>query len=344
MDAGNLNLYIYIMFSFAWSILRFQSGFKPLTMNRDPLLQIVDSVLTLTTREVATNIGVAAFIAGDIDSVLNRFTVQSLTHAKDDKKTPHHEVLIVELIDTDAAPSESRHLLILERNSSEVKSVDPSPPGALVKSFKEAPAAIFASLSRSKDRLGYQAVKDKDSESTSLQLPLMDAASLAFAGVARASTHSFSPVYMALDTFRGGKGLELYAKSIRNIRQIRPLGLSFFDLVMLADSIHDHQPHYSSLERQCFWYARTICIIVEQEYRCLEVITGPSSSFGESVGDSMHPTDYLPDLSGRVKGVLVSAPDEISESDLVANLVANFKKVLADKREEVSFRIVHLEC
>ena len=93
-----------------------------------PLLQIIDSVLTLTTHEVNINIGVAAYISDDIVTVLNQFMVKSITHAKDNKKMPHHEVLIVELIDTDAALSESgRHLLILERNSSEVNSQVLSP-------------------------------------------------------------------------------------------------------------------------------------------------------------------------------------------------------------------------
>jgi hypothetical protein len=292
-------------------------------MNPDPLVQMIDSSLTLSTQEVVRDIGLVAFTSSDHESVLNRFKVCSISHCKDDRKLPHHEVLLIKLTDTQATSSSGTYLLVLERTASHVKSVDH--------------ANFSVSRSRSKERLGYQAIIDTDPLSaTSLQLPLVDASALAFTGGARASTHSISPTYSAIDTFRGGKNVSQYAKSIRNLRQIEPSGLSFFDLVILADSLHDREPNYSALGTQCFWYASTICNIVEQEYPCAKIITGPSSSAGGSV-NSIHRSDYLPDMSGRVMGVLVSRPE------VEPDLVESFRKHLDAKRVYVSFTFVHPE-
>jgi hypothetical protein len=303
---------------------------KIYTNTRDTLLQIIDSNLTMSTREVLRDIGFIAFTADDYEVILNRFEVRSISHCKDDQRMPHHEFLIVELIDKQN-DSES-HFLILERTSSEVRSDDP--PGGIVKNLKE--SQIFKSLSRSTERLSlYQAPNDTDS---SLQLPLLDASTLAFTGASRASSYSISPIYLANDTFRGGESVESYAKSTRNVRQITPSGFSFFDLVVLANSIHEQEPNYSILGTQCFWFASLICNIVEQEYVCSDIITGPSSSSGGSVGNPIRPTDYLPDISGRVKGVLITRPDIEATQDLVAK----FRECLAFQRESVSLLLIIL--
>jgi hypothetical protein len=93
------------------------------TNTRDTLLQIINSTLTMTTREVIRDIGFIVFTSDNLEKVLNRFQVQSILHCKN-----------------------------------------------------------FL-LSRSTERLGYQAVNDTDS---SLQLPLVDVAALIFTGAARA--------------------------------------------------------------------------------------------------------------------------------------------------------------
>ena len=133
--------------------------------------------------------------------------------------------------------------------------------------------------------------------------------------------------------------MELYAQTICNLYQIKPSGLSFFELIILADSIHDQ--NYSMLGTQCFWYVSIICNIVEQEYTCPKIVTGPSSLSGGLVGNSIYLNDYLPDMSGTVKEFLVSRPDNKVASDL---LHVKFKKHLAAKQEDVSFTIVYPEC
>lgn len=126
----------------------------------------------------------------------------------------------------------------------------------------------------------------------------------------------------------------LYADSIRNLRQILPTGLSFFELVVLADALHEQEPDYTALGTQCFWFASTVCQVVEQQYHCTEIVTGPTSPSEIST----RPNNYLPDVSGRVGGVLISKPEDLS------GMVESFKVHLAEKREQVSYSIFHPEC
>ena len=162
------------------------------------------------------------------------------------------------------------------------------------------------------------------------QRPLLDASALASTASEHGSSHPISSTYLAIDMFRGGKNLELYVKSLHNIQQIQPSNLSFFDFAMLTDSIHDHEPNYSALSTNCFWYAKMICDVVIHMYAC-EIVTGPFGGFG---GASIYQNDYLPDISGRVLGVLISRPD--NEVPSKSDLVEKCRKNLAAKRGEVS--------
>jgi hypothetical protein len=291
---------------------------------RSTLLQIVDSSLTLSTREVLRDICFAAIHTSDLEDALSRFQVHSITHCKDALRMPHHELLLIELTDTSAElGGTERFLMILERTESSIRSDIPR------RLFQ---ATALSSLSSPRELLGYQSLNNSASASTA-SLSLADAATMALSAAACASTPQSSPTYFANDTVRGGRNVELYANSVRNVRQILPLGLSFFELVVLADSLHEQEPNYTALGKQCFWFASTICQVVEQEYGCDEVVTGPSSSSKERI----HANDYLPDISGRVGGLLVSRP-EISPG-----LVANFREHLNTKREEVSSNSIRPE-
>lgn len=298
----------------------------PTVIERDSLLQIIDSSLTFTTRDIVRDISVAAFTAKASDEkVLKRFMVRSISHCKDDSQLPNHEILIIELIDTNSLET---YLSILERTPSDVTTVGHSSQGGIAKSFKEVQSSISASLTSSRERSGYHTLNDPDSAPP--LHPIVDATTLAFTGVARASMYSVSPVYLANDTFRFGKTLELYVKSLRNIYQIIPLELSFFDFAVLADSIHIEEPNYSSLGTQCYWFASTICNIVEKSYVSTKIITAPTPS-SSSAGPISERNDYLPPLSGRAMGLLVTSPD-----DAAADLVEKFKKNLDKIKKEVS--------
>jgi hypothetical protein len=105
----------------------------------------------------------------------------------------------------------------------------------------------------------------------------------------------------------------------QNARQIKPNNLKFFELVVLAQAVHDFAPHYSHLGRNCYWFCNImIDAIIE--------IFGLDDSI--SPEDSARETQYMPidphqsTISGRWKGWKVShtAPEDLSR------IVYDFKK------------------
>jgi len=289
----------------------------------DSLLQIIDSPIVFTTRELVSSFGVMAHTSGKTDDILNRFMVSSITQCKDESRIPHHEMLVVSLVDTKPNANDELYLTILERTCSNTRSSGPPTPNPHT--------SIASRFSRSRERLGYRALNDTDLESTS-QLSLLDTSVLASASSVHLSTQSILPSYLATDTIRGGRAIESYAQSIHNIRQVEPTNLSFFDLIVLADTLHNHEPNYSSLGSNCFWFAQTICNVVENMYYC-NIIKGGSEGLPAGVSR----TNYLPDVSGRVQGLLVSRPDNDTPA-----LVTKFRERLAETYDDVSF--LHHKC
>jgi hypothetical protein len=112
----------------------------------------------------------------------------SITHCKDTKKMPNHELLLVEVLDTKRSTPEA-HILVLERSaSSNIKFDGPSLPESIAKTIKEVLAAFLSHLGVT----GYQPIPN-DPESPSQHL-FRDAASL--------SVQSISLIYKAFDSFR----------------------------------------------------------------------------------------------------------------------------------------------
>jgi hypothetical protein len=107
--------------------------------------------------------------------------------------------------------------------------------------------------------------------------------------------------------------------------------LTLFELAVLADAVHDHDPLYSTLNSQCYWFARVICAVVEREYAC-SVVRGKQEPL--STDDISIPiNNYLPDLGGRFTGILINRVEEA----VVTAIASNFRKYLQEKQEEVCF-------
>jgi hypothetical protein len=45
---------------------------------------------------------------------------------------------------------------------------------------------------------------------------------------------------------------------VQTVRQMTPCRLSFFDFIVLANTVHEHAPMYSLFRRQCYWFANSI--------------------------------------------------------------------------------------
>lgn len=298
-------------------------------MHQDSLLQIIDSNLILPTRDVLRDFSYIAQTSKDMESVLQRFQVKSIQHCKDTQKMPHHEFLLLEIADTGPADT-GTHVLVLERTSTDIRSEDSQ--SFVAQALKEAQNAFVASISKSRERLGYQPLSDAD-DVASDDVPLMDMVALTLSTSSRASMQLSSPLYLASDTFRGGKGINLYAKSCHIMKQIQISNLSFFELAVLAHSIHEAEPNYSVLGTQCYWFATTICNIIESVYDCTSIVAGSRTGMSNT-------TDYLPELSGRVKGVLITNLNE----EATSGLTTKFRAYLAAKRAEVSFHCPYPEC
>lgn len=344
---GNLKLFCY-------------SDIKPRTMPQDSFLQLVDSTVSLDTSSILRDIIHFAILSPDPKPVINRFMVQGITHCKDQPTTPQHEFIVVELMDTSLSGSEPL-FVFLERTASNER-----PPStyfgshpdstsvlnSIVQTLKEMPDLLLSrndsdsSLPlRSSDPadiplLSYVAESQSDvlasSESPSHRFPYFDAASLKSAKAVQSSMHSTgsSKVYHADDRFIGAKHFNAYMESMHNVRQIRPQSLSLFDLVVLADTVHNHDPLYSMLRSQCFWFAATICNVIEKGFTCSTVT---SEEFVVSKDDIIVPVNnYLPNLAGRWMGILVSKV-EVAVSTVVAS---NFLRYRQEKRDEVSLLLI----
>ena len=82
------------------------------------------------------------------------------------------------------------------------------------------------------------------------------------AAMARVASQSTSPPTLAADT------ISRMDKLNPNdcIRTFRPQNLPLFDLVLLADEIHEHAPLYSLFENQCYWFANLLFELIVQYY------------------------------------------------------------------------------
>jgi hypothetical protein len=300
---------------------------KHFTMKEDHLLQLINTRLFFKTDTFLRDLVFLALLSHAPKSVVSRFMVKSLTHVKSPLQ-PCHECMVIEL--TDALQNNSEPLLMfLERTASNncpdsnYFFTHPSYSTVLesiVQTLKEMPSTIVESISplmtsRSNDSSlsllsifefahtpssPYHPIVDQ----LETKLSWLDTATLAGAKVIHSSTQSMSNSYHAEDRFVGSKNTETYVPSLHNLRQIllEPKSLSLFDLAVLADTVHKHDPLYSTLKSHCFWFATIICDVVEKEYPCTTVHNKQYAPVSEDE-ICIPRNDYLPDLAGRSMGI-----------------------------------------
>jgi hypothetical protein len=322
-------------------------------MQQDTLLRLIDSSDKFQTSSFLRDIAhLAITSSGGHETVLNRFMVQSVTLCKDPPPSiPQHEFMLIELMDTQRTGMPPL-LMMLERTASGLSpppsyfTSHPNSPtilDSIVQTLKDMHALLPSSINSSTHPTlsGYEnASEESDSRTSTLplspslyQLPFLDAASLTSAKAIHFVSPSISPVYRAEDCFVGGKNIGFYLQSAHNIRQIRPSSFSLFDLVVLADAVHNHDPLYSLLSSHCYWYANIICDVIVKKYLC----TTTANERLALSADHIHlpANNYLPDLAGTWMGILVSRVGE-AVSSVVAS---NFEKYLQEKTDEVRFHL-----
>lgn len=102
------------------------------------------------------------------------------------------------------------------------------------------------------------------------------------------------------------------------VQTFAPKGLSFFDLVLLADVVHDQAPIYCLFKNQCYWYARVVFDAVVQRYstREGEAVSAPSPNNNppEDANVLFLPVDQPNEAehkAGRFLGFLINDPSVI---------------------------------
>lgn len=317
-----------------------------MSTTKDHLLDLLDSTLSFDTSTFLRDIINVALLAENPYSVLNRFKVQGVTHCKECPTGYQHEMLILELIDTSVIGARPPFYMCLERTASVNQ---PLPPPSyftdhpdsttvmesVVQALKETPGYISNSFLRSNTTPSsdYQLISEGE-PIPSPRLPFFDAASVMVAKAIHTSLCSSVLVYKADDRFTGAKNLEIYAHAARNVRQIRPHSVSLFEFALLADTVHNHDPLYSTLKSQCYWYVRMVCDVLRMEYSCVETLGVQDALVSDAV--TIPPNNhYLPNLAGRCVGILIST-GKVEET--VAKVIhSKFIAYREEKRDEVCF-------
>jgi hypothetical protein len=118
-------------------------------------------------------------------------------------------------------------------------------------------------------------------------------------------------------------------KAIREIGlvvdQLHPIGLSLLELGMIVHEIHLEAPNYHILANQCYWFIQTICIIIILLY---------GDRLNPETPSNKSPHQYLPNLSGRWKNMLIAAPDD----EAIGRIITKFTQRHEQFFSEVSFR------
>jgi hypothetical protein len=329
--------------------LCFLSQSKPRTMQKDTLRGIIDSTHSMETASLIRDITLLAIVTWptDPDEFLQRFMIRSITHCKDPHSTPNHEFLIIRIVDKhhDNDSGSLDLFMYLERTASDI------PPPAdyftnhdgtgknviinsIVETLKDKVASLLTSRSVSSAPEAYQAIINESEPATSspsILSPYFDAATL-LSAKASLSSSSLSGVFLADDRFTGGNHAGVYAASAHNLRQLVPKSMSLFELAVLADAVHIHNPIYSILKHHCYWYASIICDVINSKYECFD---SPIPTSDRRSTDTVHipPNDYLPPLAGMYLGLSVCKIEEA----VLSVMINNFNQHLLEKRKEVRF-------
>jgi len=171
----------------------------------------------------------------------------------------------------------------------------------------------------------------------STPLPLKDRVTLTLAqamATARNASHSISPQSLAQDSIRGFPRGSLSPSNC--IITFKPVGLTAFDVVLIAKIVHDYAPMYGLFDNQCYMFARVIFDAVVQLFSL-----HPPALQNNHTSTSIHNTPIpapsqevnlpananvvvlpSPDQAGRWAGFLIVDP--IVRSTIVSIVVARY--------------------
>lgn len=113
------------------------------------------------------------------------------------------------------------------------------------------------------------------------------------------------------------------------VRQIKPKGLTIFELALLVDVVHKQDRLYFLFQNQRYWYANLICNAVVALYACKEQDYRGIAYCQDDV--YIPPNDYFPKLAGQWKRILVSGV----EAAVLSVVLARFEDARAQRIDAV---------
>lgn len=321
-------------------------------MASDPVLQLVDHSLAYDTNVYLDKLISLAIVSPDYKAVLNRFLVISMTLTKS-LSSPQHEFLVLMLMDT-ANSGSAPYLMFLERTKSKrpnpISSFLDHPDNAavlasIIDTLKDLPSSVLSSVPSTSDSED-ESSADADSSdspsdpllrsspspsSQSLLRNLIDSGTLVSVSAIHTSIESTGKIKLAAakDQFTGGKDLDASGSVLGQVVwQIQPQSLTLFNVVVLADVVHNYAPLYSLFRRQCYWFVFIICAVILKTCTC-STIGSPNHTEEEM---RIPPNSYLPDLAGRWMGILVRGVEEAVLKIIVEKYNARCDEKLAEVR------------
>lgn len=278
------------------------------------LNQLIQSILLTTATIVDLN---STVDPPELEGILNRFMVKTITLNKHTNSS-QHEYLTFEIMDTQDDLGRA-YLIFLERTTSDIPRdsdyFTEHPDSSIIlsnimKIFEPSGDDYPPAPNNMRDDDIAPLFHSTPPSNTSVVSQVMDAASLASAQACYRSAEILAKTktVCANDQFLLGQQSRLTHGRGRIIRQLQPDALSLFDLIILANTVHDHDPLYSLLKRQCYWFANVIYLVVSSTYNCRHDVIQAGDDEQDHIRIPLN--TYLPDKAGRWMGVLVSKVSE----------------------------------
>ena len=278
---------------------------------------VSDNFSSLLTADLCTNTDAFLTVyrdgvsqSSDPISALTRFSVEELTADKN-KTFPQHKFISVRVKDQE---TEQSYNFFIERNSfkSELRASTTSP---LTKNLTSASPTSTSAIETGAPQSSKTPLLTLNTPSEFItsylpltgpfhsksQYSLRDKYSIIPAQIMPSSITSFESVAEGRILGRGmflKDGMGGSHREIGFVRQIRPIGLSLFELGIIIDVIHNEEPDHCVFENQDCWFLNTILVVVELLFN--DNLNG--------MPDNMALDDYLPNLAGLGMNTLTIDP------------------------------------
>jgi hypothetical protein len=284
-------------------------------MGFDTWNAIIDPTLRQSLDVVLHYLDVAASKSDNPGYFLDKLTVEWMTMAKS-PDPPEHEYLIVRTKDME---NDKVHMFVLDRMTGKV---DHSSEQPRTKDFNAQAGPYHQLASMEEGRLASPSTLHPSvALLTDPQQSKGDILSLSAAKASQVLSHSLDKDIKihAFDRILGQDYIYTtgYGKG-QNAGGISFDGLTFFELILLAQTVHEFAPHYSPLDKNCFWF-------------CSMVFNACMVIYSQRSDNHYSFEQHSSEISGRWNGLKVH---QINKQELSA-ILYGFKRAYSEAINEV---------